>query len=113
MLSGRRKTIFVLVIALIVMLFLTYLMVKISDDILSRFEAEAKEYLGTDKFRIENHDGVFVAVTEDGRQYPPEEWIQSYWWNRLIYTAASCGVITVFALILLLFVDWYAKREEK
>ena len=115
MVSDKKgwKPIFVLAVALIVTLFMTYLMVKIQDDIWRQFVKEAKEYLGTDNFKVECHDGLFVAITEDGRQYPPEEWIESYWWNRIIYTGISGGVIIVLSFILLLSVDWYVKREEK
>ena len=104
---------FLIVVTVLILVLLTYLMINTQAEMLKRFETEAKEYLETDNFRIENHDGVLVAVTKDGRQYPLEEWIQSYWQYRLIYTAISGGVIVALAFILLMFADWYVKREEK
>jgi len=73
---------------------------------MNEFDRKAEEYFGTDDFKVVAQD-IFVAYTEDGRQYPPKEVVNKYYRNKLIYY----GIVWLGAFGLVGLLAWYIPLE--
>lgn len=67
------------------------------------FRREAREHLGTEDFTITMQD-ILVARTPDGRQYPSEDFVRTYYRNKLILYGGTLalGLLLSFVLVIIL-----------